>query len=73
MHLILRGRDLYAKEPTGLELDTTIYALDSTTIDLCLNLFDWAPFRSTKAAVKIRNASGRRVLCDARWTHSLCT
>jgi transposase len=53
MRLILRARDLYAKEPTGLELDATVYALDSTTIDLCLNLFDWAPFRSTKAAVKM--------------------
>jgi IS4 transposase len=36
-----------------LELDATVYALDSTTIDLCLSLFDWAPFRSTKAAVKM--------------------
>jgi IS4 transposase len=36
-----------------VDLDTTIYALDSTTIDLCLSLFDWAPFRSTKAAVKL--------------------
>jgi transposase len=53
MRLILRARDLYAKEPTGLELDATIYALDSTTIDLCLSLFDWAPFRTTKAAVKM--------------------
>lgn len=53
MRLILRARDLYAKEPTGLELDATIYALDSTPIDLCLSLFDWAPFRSTKAAVKM--------------------
>ena len=53
MRLILRARDLYAKESTGLELDATIYALDSTTLDLCLSLFDWAPFRSTKAAVKM--------------------
>jgi hypothetical protein len=53
MRLILRARDLYAKEQTGLELDATVYALDSTTIDLCLSLFDWAPFRSTKAAVKM--------------------
>ena len=43
MRLIARARDLYAKEPTGLELDATVYALDSTTIDLCLSLFDWAP------------------------------
>ena len=53
MRLILRARNLYTKEPTGLELDATVYALDSTTIDLCLSLFDWAPFRSTKAAVKM--------------------
>ena len=53
MRLIVRARNLYIKEPTGLELDATVYALDSTTIDLCLSLFDWAPFRSTKAAVKM--------------------
>lgn len=53
MRLIIRARDLYATEPTGLELDATVYALDSTTIDLCLSLFDWTPFRSTKAAVKM--------------------
>jgi hypothetical protein len=53
MRLIARARELYVKEPMGIELDSTVYALDSTTIDLCLNLFDWAPFRSTKAAVKM--------------------
>jgi len=53
MRLILRARDLYSKDSTGLDLDATVYALDSTTIDLCLSLFDWAPFRSTKAAVKM--------------------
>lgn len=53
MRLIIRARNLYATEPTGLELDATVYALDSTTIDLCLSLFDWALFRSTKAAVKM--------------------
>ena len=53
MRLIARARQLYVKEPTDVELDTTVYALDSTTIDLCLSLFDWAPFRSTKAAVKL--------------------
>lgn len=51
--LIRRARNLYAHEPLGLELDHTIYALDSTTIDLCLSLFPWARFRSTKAAVKL--------------------
>ncbi len=51
--LIARARTLYAQEPSELELDTTVYALDSSTIDLCLSLFDWAPFRSTKAAIKL--------------------
>jgi hypothetical protein len=53
MRLITRARDLYAKEPLNIDLDATVYALDATTIDLCLSLFDWAPFRSTKAAVKM--------------------
>ncbi len=53
MRLIDRARRLYAQEPMGVDLDATVYALDSTTIDLCLGLFDWAPFRSTKAAVKM--------------------
>ena len=39
--------------PFGVELKDTVYALDSTTIDLCLSVFPWAPFRSTKAAVKL--------------------
>ena len=51
--LIVRARALYAQDASVLELDTSVYALDSTTIDLCLNLFDWAPFRSTKAAIKL--------------------
>jgi hypothetical protein len=51
--LIRRARKLYASEPLGVELDNTVYALDSSTIDLCLSLFDWAPFRSTKAAIKL--------------------
>jgi len=53
MRLIVRAKALYVKEPNGLDIEATIYALDSTTIDLCLSLFDWAPFRSTKAAVKM--------------------
>jgi transposase len=53
MRLMTRARDLYAKESINLDLDATVYALDSTTIDLCLSLFDWAPFRTTKAAVKM--------------------
>jgi hypothetical protein len=51
--LIARAKALYAQEPSVLALDASVYALDSTTIDLCLSLFDWAPFRSTKAAVKL--------------------
>jgi len=51
--LIRRARLLYENEPTGLDLKQTAYALDSTTIDLCLNLFPWARFRRTKGAVKL--------------------
>ena len=51
--LIRRARKLYCNEGFGVELDSTVYALDATTIDLCLSLFDWAPFRSTKAAIKL--------------------
>lgn len=51
--LIRRARKLYRDDDLGLDLTNTVYALDSTTIDLCLSLFDWAPFRSTKAAVKM--------------------
>lgn len=51
--LIAQARTLYANEDLGLDLTNTVYALDATTIDLCLALFPWAPFRSTKAAVKL--------------------
>ena len=51
--LIQHARKLYAGESFGLELDQTVYALDSTTIDLCLTLFPWAGFRETKSAVKL--------------------
>ena len=51
--LIRTARPLYAKEDLGLDLDNTIYALDSSTIDLCLSVFPWALFRSTKSAVKL--------------------
>jgi hypothetical protein len=51
--LIRRARKLYCDEDLGLDLTNTVYALDSTTIDLCLSLFEWAPFRSTKAAIKL--------------------
>jgi hypothetical protein len=52
-HLIGIARRLYADDPLSLDLDDTVYALDSTTIDLCFSVFPWAPFRSTKAAVKL--------------------
>ena len=51
--LIHQARHLYADEDLGLELEETIYALDSTTIDLCLSLFPWAKFRKKKGAVKL--------------------
>jgi Domain of unknown function (DUF4372)/Transposase DDE domain len=51
--LIAQARRLYAGDSLGVELSSTVYALDSTTIDLCLSVFPWAHFRSTKAAVKL--------------------
>lgn len=51
--LIAIARNLYSKDDFGIELDETVYALDSTTIDLSLTTFPWAHFRSTKAAVKL--------------------
>jgi hypothetical protein len=51
--LIARARDLYRNEPFGVELSETVYALDSTTIDLCLALFPWGKFRRHKSAVKL--------------------
>lgn len=51
--LIGIARKLYVDEPFGVDLSETVYALDATTIDLCLSVFPWAPFRSTKAAVKL--------------------
>ena len=51
--LIRKARRLYANESLGEELKNTVYALDSTTIDLCLAVFPWAHFRTTKAAVKM--------------------
>jgi hypothetical protein len=53
MRLITHARALYAAESLDIDLDATVYALDATTIDLCLSLFEWAPFRSTKAAIKM--------------------
>ena len=51
--LIRTARRLYAQEPLAVDLAETVYALDATTIDLCLGLFPWAKFRKTKAAVKL--------------------
>lgn len=51
--LIKRARKLYCNDSFGVELSNTVYALDATTINLCLSLFPWAPFRSTKAAVRL--------------------
>ena len=57
-HLIRTARTLYANEPSSSEfaslMGATVYALDSTTIDLCFSIFNWAPFRTTKAAIKLR-------------------
>ena len=51
--LIATARPLYARDPLGVDLNNSLYALDSTTIDLCLSLFPWAKFRAHKAAVKM--------------------
>ena len=59
-HLIRMARPPYAKDPLGIDLDATVYAFDATTIDLCLSVFPWAPFRTTKAAIK------RHTLLDLR-------
>ena len=56
--MIRIARPLYADEDLRLELDNTVYALDASTIDLCLSVFPWALFRSTKSAVKLAHAVG---------------
>jgi hypothetical protein len=53
IHLIAEARKLYVGEKFSVDLEATAYALDTTTIDLCLSIFPWAKFRSTKAAVKL--------------------
>ncbi len=62
--LIRTARPLYAKEDLGLDLDNTIYALDASTIDLCLSVFPWALFRSTKSAVKLHTLLDLNSLID---------
>ena len=44
---------MYAQDPLAIDLDATVYAFDATTIDLCLSVFPWAPFRAHKAAIKL--------------------
>ena len=56
--LIAQARRLYVGETLSVDLKETVHALDSTTIDLCLSLFPWAHFRSTKAAVKMCTGRG---------------
>ena len=52
-YLIGIARPLYAQDPLAIDLDAAVYAFDATTIDLCLSVYPWAPFRTTKAAVKM--------------------
>lgn len=52
-HLIDIARPLYADDPIGVDLDATVYAFDATTIDLCLSVYPWAPFRQAKDAIKL--------------------
>ncbi|MBX9906256.1 MAG: hypothetical protein K2Y31_18070 [Burkholderiales bacterium] len=58
-HLIGIARPLYAEEPLAVDLDATVYAFDATTIDLCLSVYPWAPFRSAKAAIKLHTLLDR--------------
>ena len=69
--LIEHARKLYHNEPFGLDLEGTAYALDSTTIDLCLSLFPWATFRRHKAAVKLHTLLDLRgnIPCFLRVSH----
>jgi hypothetical protein len=61
--LISQARRLYSDESLGIDLTNTVYALDSTTIDLCLSTFPWAHFRSTKSAVKMHTLLDLRGHC----------
>ena len=69
--LIAIARRLYADESFGVELDQTAYVFDSTTIDLCLSLFPWAPFRKHKAAIKLHTLMDLRgsIPCFIRVSH----
>ncbi len=75
--LIRIARPLYAEDAFGVDLDETVYALDATTIDLCLSLFPWAPFQRSKAAVKLHTLLDLRGnipafihITDAHWHDS---
>lgn len=61
--LIRRSRKLYASYSLGVELHNTVYALDSSTVELCLSLFSWALFRSTEAAFKLHTLLDRCYVC----------
>jgi hypothetical protein len=63
--LIVQARKLYAREEIGLKLTNTVYALDSTTIDLCLSVFPWAHFRTANAAVKMHTLLDLHTLSQA--------
>jgi hypothetical protein len=65
--LIGIARRLYAQEPFGVDLQETVYALDTTTIDLCLSVFPWAPFRAAKAAVKLHTLLDLRGNIPTSW------
>lgn len=72
--LMAIARKLYVDEPFGVDLKETVYALDSTTIDLCLSVFAWAPFQSTKAAIKLHTLLDLRgnipsflYISDGKW------
>jgi len=69
--LIGMARELYADEDFGVQLNQTVYALDSTTIDLCLSLFPWASFRQHKGAIKLHTEMDLRgsIPCVIRITH----
>ena len=58
--LINRAKILYSNEPLGVDLQSTVYALDSTTIDLCMSMFPWARFRKTKSAIKLHTLMNLR-------------
>lgn len=63
--LIRQARQLYATDPLDVDLNETVYALDATTIDLCLSMFPWAVFRKTKAAVKLHTLLDLRGMIPA--------